>query len=204
MEITEYQTKDNFAIRLEARFKNAELVRARESLDLNIQEAAEAMDLSPNTLCGFENLKSYPSQKSQEKICEFYRKNGYFVLEDDVFPQELKKVKASKLIAEKEIPKENLVSLNYVDRKMLPSYTIDDEIDRRLLADDVSKAMKDLTEREICVLEHRFGLNGKEVLSLKKVGEKFNVEAETIRQVEARVLRKLRHPSRAGKLREYL
>ena len=83
-------------------------------------------------------------------------------------------------------------------------HTIDDEIDRRLLADDVSKAMKDLTEREICVLEHRFGLNGKEVLSLKKVGEKFNVEAETIRQVEARVLRKLRHPSRAGKLREYL
>ena len=61
-----------------------------------------------------------------------------------------------------------------------------------------------LAERERRVIELRFGLNGEQPRTLDEVGREFNVTRERIRQIEAKALRKLRHPSRARKLRDYL
>jgi RNA polymerase primary sigma factor len=61
-----------------------------------------------------------------------------------------------------------------------------------------------LTPREEKVLRLRFGLDDGRVRTLEEVGREFNVTRERIRQIEAKALRKLRHPSRSKKLKDYL
>jgi RNA polymerase primary sigma factor len=61
-----------------------------------------------------------------------------------------------------------------------------------------------LTEREEQVLRLRFGLEDGRSRTLEEVGKKFNVTRERIRQIEAKALRKLRHPNRSNKVRDYL
>ena len=61
-----------------------------------------------------------------------------------------------------------------------------------------------LTEREQKILKLRFGLEDGKSHTLEEVGQEFNVTRERIRQIEAKALRKLRHPSRRKKLQDYL
>ena len=61
-----------------------------------------------------------------------------------------------------------------------------------------------LTDREAKVLKMRFGLGGNRPMTLEEVGSKFGVTRERIRQIEAKALRKLKHPSRRKKLQDYL
>jgi RNA polymerase primary sigma factor len=65
------------------------------------------------------------------------------------------------------------------------------------VADAINVAMATLSTRERSILESRFGLNGKEDKTLVELGEKFHVGPERIRQIEAKALRKLRHPLRS-------
>ena len=69
---------------------------------------------------------------------------------------------------------------------------------------DLRKALSSLTEREQKVIELRFGLRDGRQRTLEEVGEEFHVTRERIRQIEAKALRKLRHPQRARFLREYV
>ena len=64
--------------------------------------------------------------------------------------------------------------------------------------------LKALTDREREVLELRFGLKDGRSYTLEEVGQIFGVTRERIRQIEAKALRKLRHPQRSHKLRDYL
>ena len=64
--------------------------------------------------------------------------------------------------------------------------------------------LSSLTEREQEVLRLRFGLDDGESRTLEEVGEIFHVTRERIRQIEAKALRKLRHPSRSRKLKDFL
>ena len=73
-----------------------------------------------------------------------------------------------------------------------------------LLKEQLEEAMSALTDREKEVLKMRFGLNEAQPLTLEQVGKYFNVTRERIRQIEAKALRKLKHPSRSTKLRDYL
>lgn len=72
------------------------------------------------------------------------------------------------------------------------------------LRDQLREAMMSLTERERDVLTLRFGLSDGRPRTLEEVGRDFGVTRERIRQIEAKALRKLRHPSRAKKLKDYL
>lgn len=74
----------------------------------------------------------------------------------------------------------------------------------RMMQSQLWEALSTLTERERKVLELRFGLQGGEIHTLEEVGEEFQVTRERIRQIEAKALKKLRHPSRSRKLRDYL
>ena len=74
----------------------------------------------------------------------------------------------------------------------------------RMMQSQLWEALSTLTERERKVLELRFGLRGGEIRTLEEVGEEFQVTRERIRQIEAKALKKLRHPSRSRKLRDYL
>ena len=72
-----------------------------------------------------------------------------------------------------------------------------------MLQDQISKLLETLTEREQRVLTLRFGLQDGKSRTLEEVGKEFNVTRERIRQIEAKALRKLRHPSRAKLLKGY-
>ncbi|MEG2649435.1 MAG: RNA polymerase sigma factor RpoD [Eubacterium sp.] len=73
-----------------------------------------------------------------------------------------------------------------------------------LLKEQLIEVLSTLTEREEKVLRLRFGLDDGRARTLEEVGKEFNVTRERIRQIEAKALRKLRHPSRSKKLKDYL
>jgi RNA polymerase primary sigma factor len=79
-----------------------------------------------------------------------------------------------------------------------------DAASKQLLREQVGDILKYLTEREREVLEMRFGLRDGQDHTLEEVGKHFNVTRERIRQIEAKALRKLRHPTRSRALRDYL
>ena len=73
-----------------------------------------------------------------------------------------------------------------------------------MLKDEISEVLLTLTEREEKVIRLRFGLEDGKTRTLEEVGQMFGVTRERIRQIEAKALRKLRHPSRSRKLRDYM
>jgi len=86
------------------------------------------------------------------------------------------------------------------DNVMVPA----DQATFTLLHEQLMEVLLTLTEREQKVLRLRFGLDDGRPRTLEEVGKQFNVTRERIRQIEAKALRKLRHPSRSKKLKDYL
>ncbi len=82
--------------------------------------------------------------------------------------------------------------------------TLFDTASRELLKEQVEQVLDTLSDRERRVLEERFGLKDGKPKTLEEVGRMFAVTRERIRQIEAKALRKLRHPSRGNKLKDYL
>lgn len=82
--------------------------------------------------------------------------------------------------------------------------TLFDSASRELLKEQVDQVLSTLSDRERRVLEERFGLKDGRPKTLEEVGRMFAVTRERIRQIEAKALRKLRHPSRGNKLKDYL
>ena len=86
------------------------------------------------------------------------------------------------------------------DSSQAPVEAVSDQ----MLREQLKAVISQLTERERQVLELRFGLKDGEMHTLEEVGKCFHVTRERIRQIEAKALRKLRHPSRSKQLRDYL
>ena len=87
------------------------------------------------------------------------------------------------------------------DRNALPPV---DAASKQLLKEQIEDVLSSLTPRERRVLRLRFGLEDGRSRTLEEVGKEFSVTRERIRQIEAKALRKLRHPSRSRRLRDYL
>jgi RNA polymerase primary sigma factor len=82
-----------------------------------------------------------------------------------------------------------------------------DQASKQLLRDHLNEVLGTLSDREARVLRLRFGLDpsvGNKQMTLEEVGRVFGVTRERIRQIEAKALRKLKHPSRRKKLQDYL
>jgi RNA polymerase primary sigma factor len=79
-----------------------------------------------------------------------------------------------------------------------------DAASRQLLKEQIEDVLSSINPRERLVLQLRFGLKDGRSRTLEEVGKEFNVTRERIRQIEAKAIRKLRHPSRSRKLRDYL
>ena len=99
------------------------------------------------------------------------------------------------------------------DKSTLGEFIADDKIlgpdqesSRRILADQINEILGDLSEKEREIIEMRNGLGEYQGVqhTLEEVGQKFSVTRERIRQIEAKALRKLKHPSRSRKLRSFL
>ena len=76
-------------------------------------------------------------------------------------------------------------------------------VSRTILREKIMEALDSLTPRESSVIKMRFGLIDGRVRTLEEVGEEFNITRERIRQIEAKALRKLRHPSRIKMFKEF-
>jgi RNA polymerase primary sigma factor len=87
------------------------------------------------------------------------------------------------------------------DRNAMPPV---DTASKQLLKEQINEVLGELTPREQRVLVLRFGLEDGRSRTLEEVGQEFNVTRERIRQIEAKALRKLRHPSRSRRLKDYL
>jgi RNA polymerase primary sigma factor len=91
---------------------------------------------------------------------------------------------------------------DFIEDETVPAPS--DAASHQLLREQVRSALEALTEREREVLEMRFGLKDGQDHTLEEVGQHFRVTRERIRQIEAKALRKLRHPTRSRPLRDYL
>jgi len=72
------------------------------------------------------------------------------------------------------------------------------------LREDINAVLNTLSKKESEILQHRFGLNGKSSLSLKDIGDRYNLTKERIRQIEKKAIRRLQHPSRSKHLEAYI
>jgi len=124
----------------------------------------------------------------------------------EVSPEKVREIiKVSKLPISLESPvgeEENSQLGDFIeDRNALPPV---DAATKQLLKEQIDEVLSTLTPREQRVLRLRFGLEDGRSRTLEEVGREFKVTRERIRQIEAKVLRKLRHPSRSRKLKDYL
>jgi len=187
-------TEEGFNIRLEARLKNAELVGAKEMAGLTATEAAKRIGMSYVYYLNCESMRAYPGEKIQRKICEFYRNSGVFLLEEDVFPKELKKLDLKrKYIGEKTIPKVELLSLSTseFDRKLLP--VVEGEAEKKVeyneLRAELNRILSKLSHRQEQIIRMRFGID-EEPKTQEEIGKIFDVSKGRIGQIEEKVLRK--------------
>jgi RNA polymerase primary sigma factor len=90
---------------------------------------------------------------------------------------------------------------DFIEDKLIPSPP--DTVIHINLREQIEEALKSLTEREARVLKMRFGLGDGNEHTLEEVGQQFKVTRERIRQIEAKALRKLKHPSRSRKLKSF-
>jgi len=97
---------------------------------------------------------------------------------------------------------ENSFLGDFIEDESIPAPV--DSASRLLLQEQMSEILNDLPERERKVLSMRFGLEDGTSQTLEDVGKEFNITRERVRQIEARALRKLRHPLQSRKLRDYL
>ncbi len=97
---------------------------------------------------------------------------------------------------------ENSFLGDFIEDESIPTPV--DSASRSLLQEQMSEILNDLPERERRVLTMRFGLEDGTSQTLEDVGKEFNITRERVRQIEARALRKLRHPLQSRKLRDYL
>ena len=127
-------------------------------------------------------------------------------LEMDMSPQKVREIaKVSQLPISLESPigeEEDSHLGDFIeDRNALPPV---DAASKQLLKEQIEDVLSTLTPREQRVLQLRFGLEDGRSRTLEEVGKEFAVTRERIRQIEAKALRKLRHPSRSRKLKDYL
>lgn len=80
----------------------------------------------------------------------------------------------------------------------------EEEVIEISLKDDINSVLQTLTEKEAEIIQYRFGLNGRSPLSLKEIGDRYNLTKERIRQIEKKALKRLQHPSRRQLLESYI
>lgn len=192
---TERVTKNGARLRLKYGLKNMLLVGARDKLGLTMEEASRQMDVPIGTLCRYENCRAYPVPEMQKKICDFYRAEGVFLYEEDVFPESLNSSK-SDLKQKNGIPKGRLVNIYDVPEEKLSTNgsCVDEILENELLderAERLYEAISRLTERQQQVINGLWGLEGT-VASAKELAKKFDVTHHAIFQAENLALKKLR------------
>lgn len=204
-------------IRVLVRLKNNRLVACREELGLTLKAAAERMGVSLVTLMSYECMKLSPlaSTASKARKDRFWKKSAekvahfYGLSPEEMFPGVVQRV--LKTQGQFEMDDQDVEALIGASFGGEPPELPDEVCERDELNRLMHKALLTLTTKEHLVIAHRFGMGGNE--GGKTLDEVANVlqstfghstSRERVHQIEAKALRKLRHPSRSNPLRAYV
>lgn len=179
--------------RVEAKLRNNRLVRARELCGYaNAKAAAAASGVSYSIWIHYEALQATPWRKragvwrsTALAIAKFLRQ-----LPEDLWPEVIERVEATRASFE----------VGSASVALLPAPVDPEQVVGQLqLMERARELLTHLTPREEFVLRKRFGIDTRDQtdFTLEEIGDELNVGPERIRQIEAKALRKLRHPSRA-------
>jgi len=200
-EIMEHQQSETKEIRVEVSLKNNRIYQLRKKLGLFQKEIGLIIGVSQGHYGMIENFKESPictNPKHREygsmkpwvaELCSLFN-----VTPEYLWPDDLKNAIAKNYNYELSMNEAKQLSVGNPERRLLDK-------ECSLVINDV---LQTLTERERKVIEARFGLNGKEEKAYEEIGEDWDVTRERIRQIEAKALRKLRHPDRSGQLVPYM
>lgn len=192
-------------VRLRLITHNARLVDARKERGMIQLEMAQRVGVSQGRLRDIENLRVIPTEEEIVNIaCTLEKPTDY------LFPEELlSAIKASVFSRRKvELTGPQVIYLTQVRWQELITDggldAVEEKVDREMLALQIHEVMSTLKPIAQHVLTLRFGLDGKRAKTMEEVGREFHLTRERIRQIESKALRKLRHPSRSRKLKDYL
>ena len=192
---TEVDGPDEFRIGMKIRLFNWSLDRAIKAKGWKRMEAAKACGVSLNTLFWWLAFKSYPKENKRMDVSIVLG-----VPEDIIFPEAIEGFRITKQPEAISFGKEEAVALGLCSQEVDPEQVAI----QASLQESLHEAMQGLKEREKLVLRLRFGLEGEESLTQADVGAILGITNTRIRQIKAKALRKLRHPSRSIPLRTYL
>lgn len=185
-----------------AKIRNGLLYKFRSERQLTQKVAAELAGVGHTTWCATECMNfKLVEWGAIKKIA-----NLLDVTADEICPEELRK-KDMRLTREayREMSGKALLPYHEMNRqKCLPEETIDSPIDSKALVVALDDVLRTLTSRERQIIELRNGLNGNEELTCEETAKVFKVTRERVRQVEAKAMNKLRHPTRARRLAEFV
>jgi len=151
------------------------------------------------------NLKLSPFRKDgtytpiAQKVADYFK-----TLPEDLFPTDLYALTLPKQLERRYSSQAVMLSLESREVRQLEAESPETTAFNSEMSGCIETMLRTLTPREARVIEMRFGLNGGEECTLSQVGEAFKFSVERVRQVEAKALRKLRHPSRTRQARPLL
>ena len=189
------EAPEEFRIGMKVRVFNWSLDRAIKAKGWTRPQAATACGVHFATLNNWLAFKSYPKEHNRMDVSIVLG-----VSDEILFPEEIKGFRITKQIEPVSFGKEEALALGLCSQEADPEQiAIQDS-----LQDSLQEAMQGLREREKLVLRLRFGLDGEESRTQADVGSILGVTNTRIGQIEAKALRKMRHPSRSIPLRTYL
>lgn len=180
--------------------RNTRLVEARKAKGVTQVQMAKDIGMSPQTLSHVENLRFIPKDEEMAEIAA-YLVQAIDYLFPDVLIEAIKAGVFRRRDAQLREPE--IISLTEAQQLLL-TYDMEEEVDNHKLYEEIDQVLATLEPREAEVLRVRFGFDGGPSATLEEAGRVFGVTRERIRQIEAKALRKLRHPSRSRKLKDFL
>jgi len=182
---------------------NARLIDARKARRWTQKYLSLLTGISSSQIGHIETLRTIPSQQARDEIC-----SALELSEDYLFPSSLMEALRDGSFGHRVVElEENQLQQLPRARPPLPMITQDGTLEVEMTLDlkkEFADVLSSLTTREQKVLSLRYGLGGGSPKTLEEVGRVFDRTRETIRVIEARALRKLRHPARSRRLKDYL
>jgi RNA polymerase sigma factor (sigma-70 family) len=188
------------------RFKNARLADAVDGFG-GAKLVAATCNINVNALYAFVNLRDNPWKKRGLAPTAQAISNLLEIPAEELFPAQLyfmglpatvERTYSSAQI----IPLLEARKLRLLPEAVEPNY--EEPLDREALTKNIDNVLHTLTPREEMIINMRFGLDGNGEHTLEEVGKVFAISRDRTRQIEAKALRKLRHPSRCKKLLPFL